>query len=135
MAATDNGAGTVAPFDLRDLTRPEGPTPFQFVAQDGTEFTLPGPADLNIALVLDIGEAAPAQVFRLLLGDQWDRFAASDTPMWKIEPLLEKWGKHYGIDLGESSASPPLSAPTEEPSRPTSPTTTTVASPTSAPAG
>jgi hypothetical protein len=134
MDATDNGAGTAAPFDLRALDDPEGPPPFRFIAEDGNTFTLPGPGDLNVAMVLEIGEAPPAKVFRMLLGPQWDAFADSNTPMRKIERLLQAWGEHYGLDLGESSASPDSSATTAAPSRPISPTTTTVVSTGSPPA-
>jgi hypothetical protein len=123
----DNGA-SAPPFDLRALAHDETHVPFRFIADDGNEFTLPEPGDLDIGIVSTLDGSQPVELFRFLLGDQWDAFAASGTPMRKLNPLLKAWGEHSGIDLGESSASPPSSKPTARRSRPTSRTTTSAGS-------
>jgi len=131
--SADNGAS--APFDLRALAHDETHTPFRFIAEDGNEFTLPDPGDIDVGVVSALDGAQPVDIFRHLLGDDWEAFAASGTPMRKLNVLLEAWGKHYGIDLGESEASPPSSNRTARRSRPTSPTTTSAGSRTSRRAG
>jgi hypothetical protein len=131
--SADNGAGK--PFDLRALEHEATRAPFQFIADDGTTFTLPDPGDLPIGVVNDLDGEEVVKVFRSLLADDWDAFAASGTPMRKLQPLLQAWGDHYGMDLGESSASPPSSNRTARRSRPTSRATTTAASRTSRRAG
>jgi hypothetical protein len=127
----DNGASAPAPFDLRALAQDETKVPFRFVAEDGTTLELPHPGDVDIGTVVALEEATPIEIMEQLLGDDWPAFVASGTPMRKIEPLLNAWGKHAGINLGELEASPPSSNRTARRSRPTSRTTTTAGSRTS----
>jgi hypothetical protein len=119
MAGTNGAAEPAEVFDLDALERDTTPVPFRFTA-GGQTFDLAGPSDLDWHALPTFQEGRVDQVLPHLLGDQFDAFDQLDIPGWKLDQLLTAWGRHNGIDLGESQASSTSSAGTVRPSRRTS---------------
>jgi hypothetical protein len=118
-------------FDLdaleRDSTIPE---PFRFQA-GGHSFTMAPLADLDWHIQKALAEGDAAVMMAELLGDQFPAFDELDMPSWKLDKLVEAWGRHNGIDVPESGASSASSRNTGQRSRPTSARTTASGSRTS----
>lgn len=94
-------------FDLDALER-EGQTkaPFKF-KHGGKTFTLSDPAELDLRDIVAVGQNPAAEPWLLakLMGDQYGEVvAAGPLPQWKIQPMLQAYFDHYGIDPGKSVA-------------------------------
>ncbi len=126
---TDNGTKRDA-LDLDALERDETAEPFVFTVA-GQTFSLVHPGDIDWHYTEALESGSPAVLLQAILGDQYEDFAKVEVPAWKLNKLLEAWGKHNGVDLGESVASSGSSATTAALSRPTSVATTVSGSRTS----
>jgi hypothetical protein len=133
MDAPDNGAAQDVDLDLDALEADATHRPFTFRLA-GQRFEIPHPNDFDWHVQEDIASGDLARMFKALLGDQFEAFDAVAVPTAKMARLMEDYSKHFGVDVGESPASPDSSATTGAPSRPILPTTTTVVSTGSPPA-
>jgi hypothetical protein len=128
-----NGARDV--FDLDALERDDTAEPFRFtVAGQTFVFSAPGDVDWRFTEALERGSAV-ALVEALLGEEEYAAFHEIPLPAWKLNKLVEEWGRHNGVELGESAASSASSVTTAARSRPTSGATTASGSRTSQPAG
>jgi hypothetical protein len=130
MTTTDNGTKP-AGLDLRTLETDDTSEPYVFTHLDGQEYSLRAPGDIPWQYADALEQGSVELLLQVLLGDQYDDFAKIELPGKKLNRLLEAWGKHNGIDLGEFAASSGSSATTAALSRPTSVVTTVSGSRTS----
>ena len=103
------------PFDLDAYLG--GPFTFTF---DGQEYSLPPDVSWKASDLLASGD--PKGALRELLGEeQWQRLDASPKSFGprSFTGLVDRYMKHLGLSEGESEASPPSSANTAGPSKPT----------------
>jgi hypothetical protein len=127
----DNGARDV--FDLDALERDERAEPFEFTVA-GQTFTFAHPGDVDWRFTEALEQGSPVTLCKALMGEeQYAEFAKIALPAWKMNRLIEAWGKHNGIELGESAASSGSSVTTAARSRPTSVVSTVSGSLTSPP--
>lgn len=92
-------------FDLDAVANEAEGEPFEFTF-GGESYTLAASVDVRAAAMLQVGRLDTA--FRLMLGEeQWERMTASPAVFngKKLDALLDAYGKHIGISLGESAAS------------------------------
>lgn len=133
-SAATNGNGSHAPdpvvddaevFDLDTLETDLDLTPLRFKV-DGEQFELPHPNTLPWTAQNAMASEDGSQVLRAMFGDDdaYDRLCEHEFPGWKMEALMKRYAEHFGIDLGESQASPVSSVPTNRQSRRTSGRTT-----------
>jgi len=108
------------PFDLDALRREAEGEPFYFTF-DGDDYELPPQPDFRVATAASAGRLEE-MLERLLGEEQWERLAASPAPFTRdqLEALLEAYGEHLGIDMGNSAASPSFYRSTVAPSKRTS---------------
>lgn len=127
-------------FDLEALEQQAAAESFDFTYR-GTTFTLPGDCPLAVlkaarkALRYDDGDDQPdvdegieimEDFVRAALGpEQFATFEALSPSTKAIIALAEELGRRWGVSTGESEASQPSLNVAGEPSRPTSPATTT----------
>lgn len=126
--ASANGNGVAEPEDVFDLDTLETDldlTPLRFRV-GGEEFEMPHPNSLPWTAEEDMASGDGARVLRAMFGNDeaYDRLCTHDFPGWKMEALMQRYTEHFGIDLGESQASPGSSGRTGRKSRPTSGRTT-----------
>lgn len=97
-------------FDLDTLER-EGDVIEPFVAtRGGEEFVFADAEDLDWQDAVNLRMDDPVELVKLLLGEDYDRFAKHRMPLWKLNALMEAIDKHYGWsaklgDQGEGNAS------------------------------
>lgn len=100
---------TPSPVSLNlDTLEREGdvPTPF-VVVLGGDRFVFRDIQDEDWQTVADIDENNPQEALRVLLGDDYEKFAAHQLKLWKLSKLLDEWRKHIsGVDAGEGLGSP-----------------------------
>jgi hypothetical protein len=130
--SADNGAAQDVDLDLDALEADVTHKPFTFRLA-GQRFEIPHPNDFDWHVQEDIASGDLPRMFRALLGDQFETFDVLPASTGKMVRIMEDYSKHFGVDVGESPASPGSSVNTAVPSRPTSPTTTVVASTGSSP--
>lgn len=96
----------VVHFDLDAVENEAVEEPFRFAA-GGEQFTCISPEDADWQTSADVetGEGLRAFVAELL-GDDYDRFAKLRVTNRQLNRLIEAAQKHYGIQTGESKASP-----------------------------
>jgi hypothetical protein len=127
------GNGVRDVFDLDALERDDTAEPFVFTVA-GQTFTFAHPGDVDWRYTEALEQGSPVALCKALLGEEdYARFADLPIPAWKLNKLVAAWGRHNGIELGESGASSGSSAITAAPSRPTSAATTASGSPISPP--
>jgi hypothetical protein len=109
---------------LADTPDPRPVFRFRF---GGEQYTLPPSIDIRAAAALQAGKLWDG--LAVLLGaEQWERMQASQSTFNgdALKALMDRYAKHTGAPLGESSGSTSSSSSTVEPSKPTSNGSTSV---------
>ena len=108
------------PFDLDAVVREVEGEPFAFTF-GGEEYVLPAQPDI-LGAAAATGGRLDVLLRRLLGDEQWDRMLASPATFTNehLETLMDAYGAHLGIDMGNSQASPSFYKSTVAPSKRTS---------------
>lgn len=88
-------------FDLDAVANEATAAPFEFTFGGGA-FTLPPAIDVLAVAAIEQGRLYEG-LHRLLGDEQWERMVASEAVFdeSKLVALLDAYGKHIGISLGE----------------------------------
>lgn len=103
-----HASDTPSPVSLNlDTLEREGDVPEPFVVVLGGErFVFRDIQDEDWQQVADIDENNPQEALRLLLGDDYEKFAAHKMKLWKLSRLLDEWRTHIsGVGPGEGRGS------------------------------
>lgn len=94
-------------LNLDALEREGEQDPFVFVL-GGDRFVCRDIEDEDWQILSKIDESDPEDTFRLLLGDDFEKFATHRLPLWKLKKLMAAWREHTGtpVDAGEGLGSP-----------------------------
>lgn len=108
------------PFDLDAVAREAEGEPFEFTF-GGEDYELPPQPDL-LAVAAAAGGRIDQMLRRLLGEDQWNHMVESPATFnaTHLEALMDAYGQHLGIDMGNSEASPSFYKSTVAPSKRTS---------------
>jgi hypothetical protein len=108
------------PFDLDAVAREAEGEPFPFTFGE-EEYVLPPQPDL-LAVAAASGGRLDQLLRRLLGEEQWNHMLESPATFTAahLEALMNAYGEHLGIDMGNSEASPSFYKSTVAPSKRTS---------------
>ena len=108
------------PFDLDAVAREAEGEPFSFTF-GGEEYELPPQPDI-LGAAAATGGRLDVLLRRLLGDDQWNRLLDSPATFTNehLQALMDAYGAHLGIDMGNSQASPSFYKSTVAPSKRTS---------------
>lgn len=93
-------------FDLDALeVEGEDAEPFRFTYK-GQKFEMPVAKAMDWRDQLALSEATEAESVRLIMGDeQYERLSKLPMSSARFGALIDRWGKHQGLSLGNSRAS------------------------------
>lgn len=91
-------------LDLDALERDGAPGSFT-ITHGGEQYALADPQELDWRQIDRLGTVSMDQDLRTVLGDQYEQFARTPLPGWKLDKLIAAWREHYGLDQGEADAS------------------------------
>lgn len=84
--------------------------PFEIEFDDGAVYKLTDPKSLQLREQLALATITddPEAGVRILLGDKAEEFLSRpDVDGYLFETLIEQYNDHFGVNPGESDASPP----------------------------